>query len=57
MTQLRNFPLLLPPLALQESFATHLRAIDSLKATHRAALADSDALFASLQHRAFSGQL
>ena len=29
----------------------------SLKATHRAALAQLDALFASLQQRAFAGEL
>jgi type I restriction enzyme S subunit len=57
MTQLREFPLLLPPLAIQQTFATRIQAIESLKATHRAALAESDALFASLQHRAFAGQL
>ena len=57
MTQLREFPLLLPPLALQRTFATRIQAVESLRATHRAALAESDALFASLQHRAFAGQL
>ncbi len=46
-----------PPLPLQEIFATRIQAVESLKATHRAALAESDALFASLQHRAFSGGL
>ncbi len=46
-----------PPLALQQIFATRIQAVESLKATHRAALAETDALFASLQHRAFSGQL
>ncbi len=57
MSQLREFPLLLPPLTLQQSFALRIQAIESLKATHRSALAESDALFASLQHRAFSGGL
>ena len=57
MTQLREFPLLLPPLALQQTFATRIQSVESLKATHRAALAELDALFASLQHRAFAGQL
>lgn len=47
----------IPPLPLQESFAARLQAIDALKATHRAALAELDALFASLQQRAFSGEL
>ena len=31
--------------------------IETLKATHRRALAALDALFASLQQRAFAGQL
>ena len=57
MTQLREFPLLLPPLALQQTFATRIQAVESLKTTHRAALSELDALFASLQHRAFSGGL
>ena len=46
-----------PPLALQQTFATRIQAVESLKATHRAALAELDALFASLQHRAFAGTL
>jgi len=57
MTQLREFPLLLPPVSLQQTFATRIQAVEALKATHRAALAELDALFASLQHRAFAGQL
>ena len=57
MTQLRGFPLLIPPLPLQQTFATRIQAIEALKATHRAALAQLDALFASLQQRAFQGAL
>jgi len=57
MTQLKGFPLLVPPLALQQTFATRIQAIQALKATHRAALAQLDALFASLQQRAFAGEL
>lgn len=40
-----------------ETFATRIAAIEALKATHRRALAALDALFASLQQRAFAGQL
>ena len=47
----------LPPIDLQESFANRQRAIESLKTTHRAALTESNTLFAALQHRAFSGAL
>jgi type I restriction enzyme S subunit len=55
--QLASTVVLCPPLALQEKFAGRVQTIESLKSTHRAALAESDALFASLQHRAFSGEL
>jgi type I restriction enzyme, S subunit len=46
-----------PPLPLQQTFATRIAAIEALKATHRSALAQLDALFASLQQRAFAGEL
>lgn len=42
---------------LQQTFATRVQAIEALKAQHRAALAEADALFASLQQRAFAGTL
>jgi type I restriction enzyme S subunit len=35
----------------------NLEAIEHLKATHRESLTQLDALFASLQHRAFRGEL
>ena len=47
----------LPPLPLQQTFATRIASIEALKATHRRALAALDALFASLQQRAFAGML
>ncbi len=55
--KLKAMPIPLPPLALQQNFATRLQSLNALKATHRAALAEFDALFASLQHRAFRGEL
>ena len=54
---LGNVPVPDFPLTLQQTFATRIQAIESLKAIHRAALSELDALFASLQHRAFQGQL
>ena len=42
MTQLRSFPLLVPPRPLQQTFATRIAAIEALKATHRRALAALD---------------
>ena len=43
----------LPPLPLQRESARRRSAIDALQAAQRASLAELDALFASLQHRAF----
>jgi type I restriction enzyme S subunit len=57
MTQLRGFPLLIPPIDLQREFASRVAAVEKLKTAQRAALAELDALFASLQHRAFRGEL
>ena len=54
---IRSFAFPLPPLPLQQTFATRIQAIEALKATHRAALAQLDALFAALQQRAFAGKL
>lgn len=42
---------------LQQTFATRVQTIEALKAQHRAALAEADALFAALQQRAFAGGL
>lgn len=56
-TEIQAMKIAIPPLTLQQDFASRIQAVESLKATHRTALAESDALFASLQHRAFAGQL
>jgi type I restriction enzyme S subunit len=54
---LRALPLLVPPIALQQEFARRVGAVEKLKAAQRTALAEQDALFATLQHRAFRGEL
>jgi type I restriction enzyme S subunit len=41
----------------QQQFAHRLAAVEKLKSAQRASLAELDALFASLQHRAFRGEL
>ncbi len=48
---------ILPPTELQREFARRVRAVEKLKTAQRASLAELDALFASLQHRAFRGEL
>jgi type I restriction enzyme, S subunit len=57
MGQLRQFPLLIPAIEVQHAFASRVAEIDKLTAHHRTHLAKLDALFASLQHRAFRGEL
>jgi len=54
---LSDFVVLLPPISLQQEFARRVEAIEQLKTTHRQSLTQLNALFASLQHRAFRGDL
>lgn len=54
---LRRLPFIVPPFALQRSFTAQVAEIGKLKARHRAHLAKLDVLFASLQQRAFRGEL
>ena len=55
--QAEELTVLCPPIELQRAFATRIQAVESLKTTHREALTELDALFASLQHHAFAGRL
>lgn len=57
VSEVRAAPIALPPLCLQHDFARRVAAVEKLKTAHRASLAELDALFASLQHRAFRGEL
>lgn len=56
-SELRKVRLPKPSIQSQREFARRIEAVEKLKAAQRASLAEMDALFASLQHRAFSGQL
>jgi type I restriction enzyme S subunit len=53
----KQLRIILPPLSLQREFARRVAAVEKLKATYRASLAEMDTLFASLQSRAFRGEL
>ncbi|WP_346958715.1 restriction endonuclease subunit S [uncultured Arthrobacter sp.] len=55
--EVQSIRLPLPPIELQQTFANRVAAVERLKATHRKHLVELDALFASLQHRAFKGEL
>jgi len=46
-----------PTLCLQTEFAAKADAVERLKTAHRTSLVELDELFASLQHRAFRGEL
>jgi type I restriction enzyme S subunit len=46
----------LPPENIQNELARQVAMVDKLKSAHRAFLAELDALFASLEHRAFRGE-
>lgn len=54
---LRNLKVPVPPLPLQQKFAAIVASVERQKAAQRAHLAELDALFAALQHRAFHGEL
>jgi type I restriction enzyme S subunit len=57
LDQIQNFLIPFPPMNQQREFTRQVAAVDKLKSAHRASLAKLDALFASLQHRAFRGEL
>ena len=53
----RELSIPIPPIPLQREFARRVTAVEALKTAQRASLAELDALFATLQHRAFRGEL
>jgi type I restriction enzyme S subunit len=57
LSELKNFIVFRPPLEAQREFNRRVAAVERLKTAQRASLAQLDALFASLQHRAFRGEL
>jgi type I restriction enzyme, S subunit len=57
MGQLRNLVIPVPSIEPQRDFVHRVAAVEKLTAAHRASLAELNALFASLQHRAFRGEL
>jgi type I restriction enzyme, S subunit len=54
---IKAMPIPLAPIELQQQFAERLATVANVKTAHRASLAELDALFAGLQHRAFRGEL
>lgn len=56
-TDVRSFSFRVPPLAQQRLYASRVESIRSMKAVHHASLSVLNALFVSLQSRAFRGEL
>lgn len=54
---IRELPLPVPPIDYQKTFVVRTRAIEKAKVLHKTSLAQLNQLFASLQHRAFRGEL
>jgi type I restriction enzyme, S subunit len=54
---IKGMPILLPPIDLQWEFVSRARAVSALKSTELQQLAELDALFGSIQYRAFRGDL
>jgi type I restriction enzyme S subunit len=57
LADIKRFLAFHPPLALQREFARRAALVGNLKVAHRKSLVLLNALFASLQHRAFRGEL
>jgi len=57
LSDVKLMPIPLPSLIEQRQFVRLAEKADNLKAVYQASLARSDALFASLQYRAFRGEL
>jgi type I restriction enzyme S subunit len=57
LSRLREMPVVVPPLELQKRFASRAKKLADIEAIQRDHLGHLDALFASLQHRAFRGEL
>ena len=55
LTQLRELRLFVPEMPVQREFARRLAAVERVRARYRTSLAQLEALFATLQFRAFNG--
>ncbi len=54
---MRKIRVFIPPLELQKKFATIVESVERQKELQRAHLAELNSLFASIQQRAFNGEL
>ena len=57
LAEIKKFVVFRPPMNIQRIFTGRVATLEKLRAAQRASLVDLDAFFASLQHRAFRGEL
>jgi type I restriction enzyme S subunit len=57
LADVKAIPMVVPPPGLQAKFKCRLESIEKLVEAGRSSLNELDDLFASLQHRAFRGEL
>jgi type I restriction enzyme S subunit len=57
MGEINDFKVILPPLSLQNEFASHISAIYDIEEDQSSSRKNLDALFQSMLHRAFQGEL
>ncbi|TEU25104.1 restriction endonuclease subunit S [Alkanindiges illinoisensis] len=57
ITQLKSFPLLIPPIELQNEFEIRIHAIEKNKKLFEQMHMQASSLFSSIQHQAFTGTL
>ena len=57
LTRMVKIKIFLPPLHLQKEFSHRIDTLERMKIVHKASLAELNELFASLQYRAFRGEL
>jgi type I restriction enzyme S subunit len=57
MREVKRLKFVAPPMDLQRNFSRRTAMIDKERSTLRASMGETEALFASIQHRAFRGEL
>ncbi len=55
--KLKNVEMIIPPVALQKQFVDRINAVESIRQSHNKWIENGENLFASLQQRAFAGEL
>jgi type I restriction enzyme S subunit len=56
-TQLKAFPLIIPPIDLQNQFAAIVEKVEGIKSRYQQSLTDLESLYGALSQKAFKGEL